>query len=276
MHRRLSAWYWIGGAVLALNSMRGTVQGYRRARPFGEGDRDRAYRYDIAVVDRWSSHAKFADADILELGPGPDLGTGAEMLRRGARSYLALDAFPLARTVDPSFYESYWPNMAADLHYRVLPFSRISELDQTFDLVVSNACLEHVVDIDRMFDDLAHLIRPSGRMVHQIDAQTHSGPLRSRDPLNIYRFSDTEYRNLARYPGAPNRLLVDEYVRNAQAAGFVEVEVVGRRTLKASYVEHAASKLAPRFRGRSALTHMSFFLLAHSPASGHASAMTSG
>ena len=267
MSTSLNGWYWSGAAVLAINTVRNAMRGYRRPRPFSAEDQDRAHEYDVEVVDRWARFTDIAGLDVLELGPGPDLGTGAELLARGAASYVAVDAYPLARTVDTAFYERFRPEGAVGLDYVVCPFDAIgNRLDRTFDLVVSNACLEHVPDVPLVFAALHGLLRPGGRMVHLIDAQTHSRPLRMRDPLNIYRFGDRTYASLAKYPGAPNRLLADDYVQLATDCGLTGVEIIERRSLSQRFVRDIAPSLPARFRAADGLRRMSFFLIARNPA----------
>jgi len=262
MIRVLNRWNVTGAAILMVNTVRGAWSKYDKARAFSAGDDlERAYNYDIEVVDRWARFTDFEGLDVLELGPGPDLGTGAEMLRRGARSYLAIDAYPLASDVDPKFYARFGVDVEA-LDYVVQPFATIPALSRTFDLVVSNACLTCVPDVSNVFADLHQMLRPGGRMVHAIDSQTLSGPIRMRDPLNIYRFSDRAYGFLARYAGMPNRMLADDYSDLASRAGFVDVLVVGRRTLRSEYVEHVAPGLSERFRQRPSIRNMSYYLLA--------------
>lgn len=261
----LNHWYLSGAAVLMLNSLRNSLRGYRRPRPFGARDQDRAYEYDIEVVDRWAQFTDFSGLNVLELGPGPDLGTGAEIVRRGAASYLAVDAFPLARDVDAAFYDRFGGIGTGSLDYVVCSFDAIEQkVGRTFDLVVSNACLEHVPDVRKLFNALHAVLRPGARMIHLIDAQTHSRPLRAADPLNIYRFSDRVYSLIARYPGAPNRLLADDYERLAVEHGFTQVEIVRRRSLTARYTRRIASYLPRRFADADSLGAMSFYLLARS------------
>ena len=44
--------------------------------------------------------------DVLELGPGGTLGTGALILTERAASYQAIDAFALADRIDVGFYDA--------------------------------------------------------------------------------------------------------------------------------------------------------------------------
>lgn len=262
MTRVLNRWYVTGAAILMINTIRGAWSKYDKARAFAAADDlERAYNYDIEVVNRWARFTDFEGLDILELGPGPDLGTGAEMLRRGARSYLAIDAYPLACDVGPKFYAKFGVDAEA-LDYVVQPFTTIPALGRTFDLVVSNACLTCLPDVSNVFADLHQVLRAGGRMVHVIDSQTLSRPIRMRDPLNIYRFSDRTYALLARYAGMPNRMLADDYSDLASGAGFLDVRVVGRRTLRFDYVEHVAPDLSARFRQRPSIRNMSYYLVA--------------
>lgn len=143
---------------------------------------------------------------VLELGPGSSLATGRLLLQAGAASYTAVDQFRLAEPVD-------------GLEYIVTGFPNLPGVEGTYDLVVSNATLEHVADVAALFARLGELVSPSAAMVHHVDAKIHMRWVRDRDPLNLLRYHDRVYR-LMSFPGVPNRLRSSDYIAAAQAAGF--------------------------------------------------------
>jgi hypothetical protein len=96
-------------------------------------------------------------------------------------------------------------------------------------------------------------------MVHHIDAQTHMRWFRDHDPLNILRYSDSVYRRLLDFPGAPNRLRASEYQRFAAESGWSAASVVGRRASD-GYVSRTC--VTRRFRGRDDLGVLTFTLVA--------------
>lgn len=252
----------IAGLTLGIaNAVRHRLTGYRTPRPFSNDNQQRAVDYAHEVVERWAvAGLGPRGARILELGPGPDLGTGAALLNAGAVSYTAVDAFPLARDVPDTFYEQFAPLDLRRLHYFVDRFPDLPTIDGQFDAVVSNAAMEHVEDVPALWARLRELIAPSGRMIHVVDASTHMRPYRTSDPLHIYRYGEGTYR-MMRFPGVPNRMLAGDYADVARATGWT-VEVRPRRVLPAAYVDRVRQNLAPRFRGRPDLSWASFVVVA--------------
>lgn len=251
-----------GLALGVANAARHRVRGYRTPRDFGSTDWERAVPYDRSVVDRWQrqSDMDVRGLRVLEVGPGPDLGTGAELLARGAASYLAVDLFPLAAQVPDEFYAAFGDIDVRRLRYLQQPFPDLPDVRGPFDLVVSNAALEHVADPSALFRRLAALLDAGGRMVHHVDAKTHTRGLRQYDPLNIYRYSSQAYRFLG-FPGMPNRYLPQDYLRAAEAAGFA-ARIVPDEVAHGPYLEHCRPRLARQFRRRDDLGMLNFVLLA--------------
>src|SRR4051794_26346612 len=91
------------------------LRGYSTPKPFDVRDTDRAINYDFQVVDDWLAHLRqyggrepsLVGKNILELGPGSDLGIGLLLLARGARRYNACDVNDLAKKVPDEFYEAF-------------------------------------------------------------------------------------------------------------------------------------------------------------------------
>jgi hypothetical protein len=207
--------YPVGLALGLANGVRHRVRGYRTPRPFDDADVARTAAHNREIVERWEERGgiSFAGARVLELGPGSDLGTGELVVARGAASYVACDRFRLVD--DPP------------LPYMITTFPGLPGVEGPFDLVVSNATLEHFEQVPETFLRLFELCAPGATMVHHVDAKTHMRWLRDRDPLNILRYRDTVYR-LLDFPGAPNRLRASDYVRAAESAGFRARAVPGR------------------------------------------------
>lgn len=252
----------VAGFTLGIaNAVRHRLLGYRTPRPFSDRDQQRAVEYAHEVVQRWTEAGlEPRGARILELGPGPDLGTGAALLNAGAVSYTAVDAFPLAWNVPTSFYEQFAEYDHRTLEYVVDRFPALPSLDGPFDAVVSNAAMEHFEDVRTLWVRLRQLVSPSGRMVHMVDASTHMRPFRTTDPLNIYRYSEASYRMMS-FPGVPNRLLAEDYMTIGRETGWT-VDVRPRRVLSSSYITSVRNDLAARFRQRADLAWVSFVVTA--------------
>ena len=181
---------YLAGLILGVaNGVRHRRQGYVTPRPFTGEDADRAVEYAIQVVDRLEKRANidWRGARVLEVGPGPDLATGGVILSRGATSYGAVDGFDNRGQAHAKLYE----RLSARLDFRVDPdalgftltsFPGLDGLDGAYDIVISNATLEHLRDLGPFFRSLHRVTAPGPRMVHHVDAQTHIGGSRTSIP----------------------------------------------------------------------------------------------
>jgi SAM-dependent methyltransferase len=275
---RIGNWiYFAAGLALhGLTSARHRLAGYTSPTGFPAADWERNIRHAEGIVDDYARHvglfsqgAGLEGFDILELGPGATLATGALMLGRGARSYFAVDAVPLAARVPQAFYDRL-ADLQADagaaervrqatrqlasgaegpLAYRVDPGFRVADAVQgrDFDLIVSNAAFEHFDDIGATIADLGRVARPGAIFLALVDFQTHTRWVRARDPNNIYRLPSAVYRAL-HFVGQPNRRRPKEYVTALEAAGWRRTEVVGVDVASPAYLSWSARGLAREFR----------------------------
>jgi SAM-dependent methyltransferase len=245
MHQRKSAIYYGAGiGFLGLAALKHWLEGYRTPKPFGFENIDRCVDHDIDIVENWIAHlsdygGSIEGKDVLELGPGSDLGTGACLLARGARSYRAFDRHSLASKAPSELYRRL------SQHYPVDETQLIFEADANFDLsrlppksidlVVSNAAFEHFDDVPRTIKQLSALVRPGGQIVTVIDLQTHSRWIREVDPANIYRFPNWLYR-LFYFSGQPNRVRPYEYRQYFEEYGWRNIRIAVEATFDASRV----------------------------------------
>ena len=85
--------YVLGFAALGANKIRHALQGYKTPRTFSHKDVEKGIEYIFKVVMEWEENLveytgeqnPFGNKDVLEVGPGPDLGTGVILLAKGAR-----------------------------------------------------------------------------------------------------------------------------------------------------------------------------------------------
>jgi SAM-dependent methyltransferase len=255
------------GLVLGTaNTVRHNRQGYVDPRPFSPDDIDRTIEHAVEIVDLLTERGELSwpGMRVLEIGPGSDLTTGAVMLSRGAAAYRAVDLFDNRWQAAEGLYDRLNQTIEAsvrpeDLRFTQTAFPDLPDLSGTFDVIVSNACLEHVAAVPSLLRRLRDFAAPGCRMVHHIDAQTHMRWFRDHDPLNILRYPDSVYRRLLDFPGAPNRLRASDYQRVALQAGWAAEIVVGRRAPD-GYV--ARTRLARRFRRYDDLDVLTFTLVA--------------
>jgi SAM-dependent methyltransferase len=279
VHNRL--YHLAGIVIMSLNQTRHRIRGYRNPRPQDAPHATDALRYDGAVVENWLSHLSHYQAgevdlrgkDVLELGPGPDLGTGLILLAKGARSYTAVDAHPLVHRTSAAQHRDLAIAIAASfelddaerrelvklavhpgegdsrLRYVHVPHFDLGVLDSdSFDLVLSHSSLEHVSRIKKTLEQVSRTARAGARFVAEIDLQTHTRWVRDHDPLNIYRYRSSLYQSLS-FSGAPNRVRPDQYVQILEANGWTNPRMYPRRVLDAKYVHAVERSLAKRFRG---------------------------
>src|SRR3954463_438256 len=254
---RNAAMYAAGLAMGGANTVRHRIQGYVTPRPFDPADIRRTIDHAVGVVDRLERHGRisWSGKRVLECGPGSDMATGAVMLARGGAGYHAVDLFDNRDQASPALYDELGrmlgvPVDPGELGFTQATFPQLPELEGEFDLIVSNATLEHVDDVPGLFRSFARVAAPDSRMVHHIDGQTHMRWIKEIDPLNILRYSDGLYDRVLSFPGAPNRLRAESYEQAAAGAGWEVVEVVPDVVADPGYLSR--TRVAPRFRrGRS-------------------------
>jgi SAM-dependent methyltransferase len=118
----------------------------------------------------------------------------------------------------------------------------IEEATAAVDLVISQAVLEHVDDLEQVYASIHAALRPGGCMSHTIDFTSHHF---ARDWNGHWTFSDrvwTLIKGRRRY--AINREPLSTHLRLIEAAGFDVVSVL--RSLKPSPI--GAAELVPSFR----------------------------
>ncbi len=265
-----------GLGILAANLVRHRIQGYRTPRPKPLTDPNAAYRYARSVVSNWLLHlnrylrhpVELVGKSALELGPGPDLGTGLVLLGKGLACYRSIDVHPLLARAPKKLHLGLAERVAQESPVALeqlvealdngmegpLGYVYDSKLDlevfgaSSFDLFLSHAVFEHLSKVDSVIADLSRVARPGALLVAEIDLQTHTRWIRDVDPLNIYRYQNATYRSL-RFSGTPNRVRPDEYMHLLMQNGWKEVRFFPRRVLPPEYIERVEPTLARRFRG---------------------------
>lgn len=118
--------------------------------------------------------------------------------------------------------------------------------DASFDVIVSNAVLEHVGDTFMTACELARLTRPGGLGVHQVDYRDHRNFDR---PFDFLRFEEEEYRRLflsSRNENG-NRVRSHELVEDFRRAGFEIPRVDENLFASPDQLAEVRAQLNPRF-----------------------------
>lgn len=210
------------------------------------GDPIAAAQYDKQIYDGWTRHldrwvGRFTGLDILELGPGHSLGAQVLLAERGNRVTVA-DPFPplwqagfhpvvyrhlatlvggsaaLERAAEASSFA------AIPVRQIVEPAENLASLqNREFDVVLSNAMLEHVADLDLVCAELARITKRGGFNLHQIDLGYHKDRERPLDHLLV---SDAEFLAEAKAANYEygNRWRRSEFVARFNRVGFETIE----------------------------------------------------
>lgn len=268
----------VGFVFMVLNKVRHEIEGYKTPRPFSIKQYNRCIEYDFNVVETWLNELKnlmdssfsIEGKNILELGPGADLGVGLILLAKGAEKYNALDVNFLVKKVPAEFYTKLFEEIKKripladinDLKFQLQAFyegknNRLNYVyDKKFsfsqlksekiDVVFSHAAFEHFNDIEKTFEQLSQVVKKGGYILSVIDFQTHTRWIREKDPLNIYRYSDKLY-NLLSFKGSPNRLRPDDYISFLEKFGWGNIKFLSKTKSSQSEVRITKPYLYCRF-----------------------------
>ncbi len=199
----------------------------RRAGATGRGegrDGEAGARYFRAVADDYEAVARAAGIDgplyrgrsVLELGPGDTRAVGLLTLLRGAARWDGVDAFDI-ESRDEAYKRAIYAPLArgegrdpASVGELLSSTRMLRDLrgaareDRRYDLVLSRAVLEHVHDLDALFDDLAPVLAPGAVAIHKVDLRCHG--TRFDNELDFLLFPARVYRRMASHLDLPNRV----------------------------------------------------------------------
>jgi len=259
--------YFAGIVFLVLAKTKNILQGYSSPKPFNISEIERCIEYDINVVDKWLLYLKeytrcsnfITNKNILELGPGSDLGAGLYLLSKGGSKYNTCDVNDLMRFTSDSFYEQLFNKLKsivsnADVvsleeefnKFKCGSSSRLNYLVRkdldivsafgggSVDLVFSQAVFEHFDNIDATIEQMSVVCKPGAILVTEIDLHTHSRYIRDKDPNNIYRYHRAVY-NAFWFRGMPNRVRPFQYKEMLQRHGWENIVITPLLTLNDTY-----------------------------------------
>lgn len=269
--------YLAGLIAMILNKIRRSIIEYSSPRPFSMNDIQRNVEYVLKVVNNWEKIAilytgkpnPFENCSILELGPGPDLGTGIVLLSKGALRYHAIDLFPLAMNAPEIFYYTLFDELAtypfsenalrsfsefskhgktANLNYQKIQYPLLKGVPQDqFDIIVSQAVWEHISAPEKTLISVKELAKKGALFINEVDLSCHTRFLRDIDPLNILCYGDQIYDALS-FVGTPNRLRGSDYLNLSSKVGLQNAKIIPIRTLDNKYINSIRPRLSSKFR----------------------------
>ena len=217
-----------------------------------------AVDYVRLVAERYRDAAKgisrsFAGATVLEIGPGDNLGVALCLVAWGADRVVCIDRFDcLGRHhYNGELYRALLSGLAPAERDRVrrncpwverpapdaleglihyLPGTELESCARAlapyrFDCVVSNAALEHLVDVAGGFAQLLPSLKSDAWMFHEVDLRCHSRFV-AVSPLHFLTVPEPVWHLMGSRLGAPNRLRINGYRKIFAEAGFTIREEV--------------------------------------------------
>jgi SAM-dependent methyltransferase len=248
-------------------------------------DRDRAVDHEAIVqvaLDSLATRERFfgsrlQDADVLEIGSGRSVCLALLLLARGARRVVNVEIDPYGVCLDPALYRLLvrragergvamsWPPLGLQSvdGERVEPdpscftlylgrsAEHVPEADESFDITISLAVLEHVLPeaMPEVARELRRLTRRGGGGWHRVDLVDHFH--RHDEPFRFLRWSERAYRWMYSNRGsASNRFRLSDLERIYRDAGFdVSFEDV-QRFEDVERFERWRAEFHPDFRDR--------------------------
>lgn len=222
------------------------------AAAFNEADVDHALGAIDATFEAYLRHSGLNEGTlqgrrVLELGPGDNIGVAARFAAAGASFVSTIDKFvplrdsPYHRRLYESLRSRLTPDEQRNFDAAVqIGSDRVALHDDrlqyvygkgfedatvfapaSFDLIVSNAVIEEIYDVDRAFTAMDRLLRPGGYLLHKIDLRDYGMFSKyGYHPLEFLTVPDVVYRQMVESTGQPNRRLVDYYRQKTVDLGY--------------------------------------------------------
>lgn len=250
---------------------------------FGRGDADYAWSVfsrHLAQLDA----AGFKGADrILEIGTGRNLGTAllwwSIISSRNENKPIEIVCWDTFKNAKPET-DGFWAELAqallakspealrgedlsrirqrlrevADGHvkppivYRVEPLAELeaamTRAGHAFDLIYSQAAIEHIWDIDAFWDAMGRLTAPNGWQSHRIDLADHGR--RETNYIEMLEWSRLGYWLAMRFiPGAINRWRACQHLEKMTTLGM---QILLEQRTQRDHLPIPLGQVSPEFR----------------------------
>ncbi|MBL6612740.1 MAG: methyltransferase domain-containing protein [Reyranella sp.] len=194
---------------------------------------------------RWSGLHRLSGR-VAELGPGDNSGVGLLCLASGASQVDLADRFYSVRSNErqKAIYAELLkrhpelrkrlgnPVELVDANFKGIvrhygadaAGERFFKQHGGYQLIASNAVLEHVYDPLQCLRDMSRALAPDGRLVHQVDLRDHGMYSEYHDELTFLTLPDRLYGALSRPKGLPNRVALPQYRAALEALPLDQVQ----------------------------------------------------
>lgn len=212
----------------------------------------RRVSYALATIRSWAAYLPggvsfFRGRDVLEIGPGRDMGTMLLIAALGARRVCGVDRFKgawqdgwhdqfiaklkaqaqsLGSELDTSVMDSALKLKQLDVapvEFFADAFEEAgARMPNSFDVSVSHSTFEHFYSVAEASCALAAGMRPGGLGIHSVDFRDHANV---GEPLKFLAIEDGVYADPAvnNHYGRGNRVRAPETMRMLRDAGFTAV-----------------------------------------------------
>jgi len=194
--------------------------------------------------------------NILEIGPGRTLGVAALFVIKGANEVISVDKFNCLRKDDEIILKKLCNKYNKDYQKILKKIGYMSGvgieevdrfLNKKFDVIISNAVLEHLSDLKRAIYQMSKMIKSQGIMVHEVDLACHNRFAKIH-PLYFLTFSDKQWSKMGSNVGQPNRYRFSHYLAFLKDAGFTIKAIEITKKIRSTEVEEIRDSLNEKFK----------------------------
>lgn len=228
------------GQVLTRLKLRGHFSGSTGLSMSVEDAADYARRVvaDYITYGAGGDAERLKGKDVLEIGPGDNLGVALLLLAKGARTVTCIDGFApnFNAQHNSHIYGAIYNTLTAEERERVndvvtlqpdgtatvggdrlisrygvpMDAAQAPLAPRRYDIVISRAVLEHLGNLEMGWKNMVHCLRPDGEMWHKVDFRCHT-LFEQIHPLYFLTISDSLWRLISRPDPTLNRLRLPTY-----------------------------------------------------------------